>query len=348
MSNLNFTPTKEQKECVSMAYLTYSGEKIIAKLDPGKVAEEILKIINDTMPKIPQICINGKPDWKVVWGPTIYTFPLGILQDNLMFLAQQISQPDNYIVAVRGTNGISMLDWVKEDFEVWEKVDWKIPKGVSYEGTPEISKATDNGIDALLNKMNPLNDKIPGYPDNITTFLAKIAEVKKINLKFTGHSLGGALAPTLALWFKQSQNIAGDWDPSGNATVSTIPFAGATAGNGDFSNFFNHQLGDKCQRIHCNQDIVPHAWQTSDLKELPNLYSSADIKMPEELKLLVDFVELTVRDYKQVETSYPFDFPIDTSISSYMKQAGYQHVDSYPHYLGVPELNSVIDPGKIL
>ncbi|MGD8782271.1 MAG: hypothetical protein PVH88_25320 [Ignavibacteria bacterium] len=346
MNKLKFSPTQKQKECVSMAYLTYSGEKIIAKLDPKEVEEKIYGIINDTMPKIPQIDNNGSPDWKVVWGPTIYTFELAILQDNMMFVAQQISKPENYIVAVRGTNGLAMMDWIKEDFKVWEKVDWKIPSGVSYEGTPKISKATDNGIDALLHKMIPLSDKLPGYNIDITTFLKNIA-AKKVNITFTGHSLGGALAPTLALWFKQSQNINGDWDPAGNAQVSTIPFAGATAGDGDFKDFFNKQLGDDCQRIHCNQDIVPHAWQTSDLKELPTLYSSAGIEMPDSLKVVLDIVELTVKGYEQVETSYPFDWSIDTSKDSYMAQAGYQHVYSYPHYLGVPELNTVIDSGKL-
>ncbi len=346
MSNLNFTPTQEQKNAVSMAYLTYSGEKIIAKFDVKEVEEKIFGIINETMPKISQICKDGVPDWKVVWGPTVYTFDLAILQDNMMFVAQQISQPENYIVAVRGTNGLAMMDWVEEDFRVWQKVDWKIPSGVPHVGTPKISKATEDGIDALLNKMTPQSEKLPGYKIDISTFLKNIAADKKVNITFTGHSLGGALAPTLALWFKQSQKIGSNWDPGNNAAVSTIPFAGATAGDGDFKNFFNGQFGSNCQRIHNTHDIVPHAWQTSDLAELPHLYSSAGIDMPESLKVVLEIVKLTVRGYEQVEVSFPFDFPIDKSKDSYMAQAGYQHVYSYPHYLGVPELNSVIDAGK--
>ena len=192
----------------------------------------------------------------------------------------------------------------------------------------------------------PLSSAIPGYPDNITTFLQNVAKTGKVKISFTGHSLAGALAPTLALWFRQNQHISGGWDPSGNAKIYTIPFAGATAGDGDFCKLFDSLLGSNCQRIHCNQDIVPHAWLTSDLKMLPNLYLSAGIKMPDYLRPLLDFVEVTVKGYQQVQTSYAFDWPIDTTYGTYFSQAGHQHGASYPHFLGVPELNTVINHGS--
>lgn len=346
MNSETFVPTLEQQQNISMAYLAYSGEKLISKLDPAIVQVEILKIINNTLPKIPEIKRSGALDWKVVWGPTIYTFDLAILQDNMMFVAQQISNPSNYIVAVRGTNGTAMLDWIEEDFEVWSKVPWRFPSSIGFVGNPHISKGTHIGIDALLHKMSPLSSAIPGYPDNITSFLQKIAEKGKVNISFTGHSLGGALAPTLALWFRQDQHIAGGWDLSGNATISTVPFAGATAGDGDFAKLFNLLIGSNCQRFHCNQDVVPHAWVTSDLELLPDLYQSAGIKMPEYLKPFLDFVEANVKGYQQVDTSHSFDWPINLTYGTYFSQAGYQHVDSYPHYLGLPELNTVINNGS--
>ena len=153
METATFVPTLEQQQNLSMAYLAYSGEKLISKLDPAVAQVEILKIINDTLPKIPEIKLSGALDWRVVWGPSVYTFDLAILQDNMMFVAQQISNPSNYIVSVRGTNGTAMLDWIEEDFEVWKKVPWQVPSSVGFPGNPHISRGTDNGIDALLNKM---------------------------------------------------------------------------------------------------------------------------------------------------------------------------------------------------
>jgi len=44
---------------------------------------------------------------------------------------------------------------------------------------------------------------------------------------FTGHSLGSALSATLAFAMRDAQ---AQWDPTGKATVTTINFAGPTAG----------------------------------------------------------------------------------------------------------------------
>ena len=73
-------------------------------------AKEILKLIHGTIPKI-NVLTNSRhqPDWMIVWGPAVYTFPLTFLQDNMMFVAQQVSQPNNYVVAIRGTNGMGYL-----------------------------------------------------------------------------------------------------------------------------------------------------------------------------------------------------------------------------------------------
>ncbi|WP_157534072.1 hypothetical protein [Moritella sp. JT01] len=84
-----------------------------------------------------------------------YTFELTKLQDNMMYVAQSISKPSEYVMAIRGTNGTAIWDWIEEYFRVLEKEKWKLPAGKAAQGTPKISKATDIGLDALLNKMTP-------------------------------------------------------------------------------------------------------------------------------------------------------------------------------------------------
>lgn len=346
MTDSTFVPTQRQQVSVCFAYLAYSGELLTSdnQAPAVSVPMQILDIMNETMPKLPPLLNGNTVDWQVVWGPAIYTFPGAEFQDNLLYVVQQISQPTNYVVGVRGTNAKAILDWIEEDLKVWVKVDWKVPFGVSVQGSPKISKATADGIDVLLNKLIP--DGVPGNGQNITAFLSSIAAENKVNLLFTGHSLGGALSPTLALWFKQSQKLAGDWDPNGNATISVVSFAGPTAGNADFAAFFNAQLGNACDRIYNTLDVVPHAWEEATLHEIPTLYSP-EIEMTLAEKLLLDFIEATVKDYTQVNTGDPVTWTVQpTAGPSFLDQVGTQHDDSYPVLLGVPELLTAINNGK--
>ncbi len=341
MTQSGFQPTLKEKTAVALAYLAYTGEELIGKFDKEGVEEEILTLVQETLPKLAVLCEAGEPDWKVVWGPAIYTFPLAAHQDNGMFVVQRISRPHEYTIAIRGTNGVAIMDWLREDLSVWRKVDWQLPAGVVASGNPKVSKATSTGVDALLNRMSP-KEGLPGASMTIASFLTDVASSGRCELLFTGHSLAGCLAPTLALHFCQSQGLEDSWDPASNATVSTISFAGPSAGNSDFAAFSDAQLGPRCDRIFNTLDIVPAGWASATLKPLPHLYVSGGIKMGFVLKLFYRLLYLTLRNYRQISKGNPFTWEIQPEKDSYLAQAAVQHFDSYPNALGEPEILEVL------
>lgn len=340
--------TAERQTAITLAYLAYAGETLKQPL-PGdhSIDQSIEKIINYTLPKL-SVLQNAQQqaNWRVVWGPVSYTFKHTKLQDNMMYVVQCISNPAEYAVAIRGTNGTAIWDWVEEDFRVLEKKRWPLPTGKTVLGTPKISKATDIGLDALLYKMTPAAG-IPGAGLSLQQFLSTITN-DAVNVTFTGHSLAGALCEAAGLWFKQSQSIPEHWDPQGNATVKVVSFAGATAGDSDFARYFNQTMGTACERIHNMNDVVPHGWEKSTLKQLPNLYSSQGIELSEQLKIALDIVTALVHDYQQVNTPVGFTWPLDPQQTTYMGQAGVQHRDSYIGALQVENPSTIFSqyPGN--
>ncbi|MGK0247580.1 MAG: hypothetical protein ACI910_000303 [Oleispira sp.] len=340
MNNLIDITTARQT-AVTLAYLAYAGETLEKPL-PGdqSIDESIAKMINYTIPKLSVLQdAQQQANWRIVWGPVSYTFELTQLQDNMMYVAQSISKPSEYVVAIRGTNGTAIWDWIEEDFRVLEKEKWKLPAGKKAQGTPKISKATDIGLDALLNKMIPASG-MPGAGLSLGDFLSSITD-KAVEITFTGHSLAGAISEAAGLWFRQTQSLPDHWDPQGNANVKVVSFAGATTGDSDFTYYFNQELGENCQRIHNTHDVVPHGWEKETLKQLPELYSSIGIKMDFKQKIVLDIVIALVSDYRQVQTPSAFTWPLDPKQKSYIDQAGVQHRDSYISALKVENPSKV-------
>lgn len=326
------------KQNLCMAYLAYTDELIFVdafdKVAAGKAAQAAIE--RQMMSLGPCKSASGAVDWKLVWGPASFTLPEGILQDNAMFVVEQISEPGNLIVAIRGTNGDSILDWIVDDMDVWTKVPWVHPAGSKLTSQAQISRATHEGLDVLLNKLVPTKGQA-GEGLSLETFLAQRVS-SGMRVSFTGHSLAGALAPTLALWFKLRQGIAGGWDPDGKARLSVVAFAGATPGDAAFAELFEAQLGNACVRIHNERDIVPHAWDASGMASVGDVYASGGIAPNLVERALIAGIRRTVHGYTQLATSFPLRWEVQTGARGFLAQALLQHVRSYPTLLQVPEL----------
>jgi len=273
--------------------------------------------------------------WELVWGPAVYELPTSDRPDNTMFV---VSGSGQLVVAIAGTNPYSFLDWIVEDFLVSSQVPWLTGSPFSLER--KISLGTFNGL-SVLQHLTPGPGQA-GAGVLLKDFLA--AQVSApITVNVTGHSLGGALSPTVALWL---HDVRAEWDPAGNASLAVLPSAGPTAGNSAFAQYSDSQIGAQVTRLYNPLDIVPKAWMTSDLQEIPNLYAP-DI----EPDLFVDgFVDLAIDiskngDYTQINLNAPAlpgssvntskINPTDPAILNFFAQVGYQHVDAYSVLLGI-------------
>jgi Lipase (class 3) len=273
--------------------------------------------------------------WDLVWGPAVYKFPTSTLPDNVMYVAKSNGQ---LVVAIAGTTPCAFLDWLIEDFFVYTQVPW--PTSPPAAGC-KISLGIFIGL-SILQTLKPGKGQ-PGAGVRLKDFLATQSS-SPISITLTGHSLGGALSPTLALWLHDTQT---EWDPAGNASLSVLASAGPTPGNGAFASYLDTKIGPQVTRLYNPLDVVPKAWTTSDLQTIPNLYQP-EIQPVKEVN---DLVQLAIYlsskgDYTQIKLGTP---PLSGSAfnpsasqsghSDFMKfilQAGYQHTLAYHSLLGLP------------
>lgn len=210
-------------------------------------------------------------DWSVVWGPCVYSeTPNGAgYATNALYVAHSPSL-SIYVVAVAGTNPQSLYDWIREDGDVGATVMAKWPFAVPFVRTvhspwglfppPGVSAATALGVSNLLTQMA---DPMDGMLQHFLTHAANSSST----LIFGGHSLAGALAPTLALYLYPQPQSAG-WKQ-----VLVLSMAGASPGNTKFEALFTATSAfppvasgvsapyGNWNTDYCNyHDVVPHAW----------------------------------------------------------------------------------------
>jgi hypothetical protein len=206
-----------------------------------------LHLTKDFLPM--QTCMDYMGTWQIVWGPAV--FSLTGIPDNVVYVARKEAESPVYVVAVAGTNDASTLGKTDEDGQVETTITWKQAfiedmdgqtlLGDQYENpdpafpNPCLSTGTALGVRCLLRACpNPDTNCHDKNPVRLLDYL-KSLESNQATLIITGHSLGGALAPTLALalFTKGGPLTKKNW-----GAVYVLPTAGATPGNDDFSKSF--------------------------------------------------------------------------------------------------------------
>jgi hypothetical protein len=218
-------------------------------------------------------------DWRIDWGPGVYLEPGAKAATNTAFVAYSPSQ-DTYICAIAGTNLNSMFDWLDEDLSVGAHAMVNFPVDISKEpvgdeaskDVAQVSLGTARGIYYLLTQLVDSS----GATLNLKSYLSNLipkAGSKTSRVIFTGHSLGGALSPSLGLQMYPSME---KWTKKGGQ-VCILPTAGPTPGNEKFAGLWSEKdapfrtpvavkVNPGNQVTTLNQsywntfDVVPHAW----------------------------------------------------------------------------------------
>ncbi|PRB00381.1 hypothetical protein CQ046_18845 [Chryseobacterium sp. MYb7] len=326
-------------------------------------------------------------NWDLVWGPALIEeknekgIPTGVA-DNALYVVKSnaVAFPGGptlptYVVAIAATNPSSLYDWETEDFSVAEVVNWTTynPSNFSpspYNGTdPYISKGTATGISILLGLESPNSAASPNT--TLQQFLAGLNPDPGTAIVFCGHSLAGALSPTLALYLKENKDL--------NAFGVTLvyPTAGPTPGETAFANLFNskfpplppgwqQQTGtyQSWNTMHWNNlDVVPHAWTISELGKIATIYGQAPTFMTAGLlnalqKMAIDDSSKSGASYTRIQNqslpgqlqhssgSISIKTPPET-LQDYIFQLSVQHVGMYngiPAAGSNPQVNGLILP----
>ncbi|MFL5387011.1 MAG: lipase family protein [Longimicrobiaceae bacterium] len=276
--------------------------------------------------------------WSIAWGPVVVQHPADSYAINSMYVAEHKNflGEKTYVVGIAGTNPSSLFDWLVEDALVSVQIPWVY----ALLSAPDAKIALGTGIGlAILQSAKP-GSGIPGAGTTLLEFLKGIEFKLGTHLVVSGHSLGGALSPTLTLWLHDVRIL---WDPFHLVKLSTMPTAGPTAGNSHFAGYSDRELS--ITRFANAIDVVPHAWQASDLAQIPTLYVP-DIEPDRLIQDLVAFGERISAggDYTQLvhDTGwFPFDVekslidPLRPAFVNFFVQLAWQHTVAYLRYFGV-------------
>lgn len=175
-----------------------------------------------------------------------------------------------------------------------------------------------------------------------------------VEIVVTGHSKGGALSSTLALWLADTQGTSGVpeedvWDPERRATVHAFSFAGPTAGNESFARHSDHVIGPRCHRVENGLDVVPHAWEVETLREVPDLFAEP-VHRPDVVRRLIDDLveDVAPLGYRQIG-GHVTRLPgvLDPSKRWFIEQTVHQHLDGYLQQMGLDDemtMDTFFDP----
>jgi len=302
--------TQDQKAKYAIAMLASLGQP---KSGP-EAATDTLNAIKDGLRTLQ----DEIGTWSVVWGPALYSYVPTTTPDHIMFVAQQ-ANTNNYAIGIAGTNFSSVIDVFDEDFAVGKTMPWILggaPSGAA------ISSGTFLGLSLLLNMT--ASAKTPQAGVKLVDFLKAESKKGSLNISACGHSLGGALAPTLALFL---QNIKNLWDQSGKSTLMTMPVAGPTAGNDIFASYSNATVPTK--GFYNSLDLVPHAWAASDLAQLATLYGDSDPLGAALVAILAGIATAMTQSIRYTPTARTELTGTLQPNMNYFKQGGYQHIYAY-------------------
>jgi hypothetical protein len=297
------------------------------KGDPASIESQLQSNVSSLLSSSTFTNLIG--NWSLVWGPVVWQNSGSQVADNVMMAAQNADTKD-IVVAIAGTNPNSAFDRGTEDLDVGTTV--------TFDQTTDawISQGASDGITNLEGMTDPTSGL------SLVDWLQSLGSTGG-NLIIAGHSLGGALAPTLALDLVFNTKIT----PSNYSNVYVYPTAGPSPGNQAFSDLFAKTFpavsGSKIwdgwnQNVTNSLDAVPHGW--TGLSSLPSLYPPINNGQPLTCigtvvtkKLEPALNGLTYANVPTVIFGGAFNMSVTVPVSGvtcqWLAQAIYQHIPAY-------------------
>jgi len=271
--------------------------------------------------------------WSIAWGPVVVSEKGDVTPeaDNTLMVVQGTDASGNplYIVPTAGANPKSLFDELAEDLSL---------KMVAFPGGGNITTGTNDGLTNLLGM---------SYENNtLQQFLDSVPNAGDATLVFTGHSLGGALTPALALSIDTSR-----W-----GQVYAMPTAGPTTGDAGFAAAFTKKFptpqstSDPRSTWNCNivneSDLVPMVWNS--VGNILGLYSQLGPPSPCVTAVIhhveglipagASFVSVPQVTFTADFVPQPGPFPYEKNPTVlFFAEALYQHIAAYTLEL-VPDL----------
>jgi hypothetical protein len=270
--------------------------------DPASAAQAIQTNFASKLPGI--IAAADFPvDVTVAWGPYVVVEPKDINKDgtatatNTMLVFKYPSQTvegiNEYVVSIAGTKTTSIFDAIDEDLLGGKIADWPYcpePNNI------QISHGTLHGINLLLG-LNSSN--------SITNYFSTLDDPNAI-ITVTGHSLGGALSPAMALVLFGSTTTYSDIPTHAktqNWTTRIYALAGPDVGNSYYVDYLKATFPPqaepvvKWQQFNCkiwnSLDIVPQVWSKGFESYIDNIYGN-QLETPVVVKLLLGTLNTTL------------------------------------------------------
>jgi hypothetical protein len=131
------TVVDDDRLMMELAGITYRGFWRIGRGDrhSANIKHEISRGLQDL----------GLANWKIVWGPACFRPPLGWFDDQVIaVLHDSNSNPERFVIAIRGTNPISLSDWVFGDLLADPPIQWP------FQADAHLTPSTAMGLAVLL------------------------------------------------------------------------------------------------------------------------------------------------------------------------------------------------------
>lgn len=271
-----------------------------------------------------------KGDWSIVWIADDVAVPV-----NFAFIARSAAS-GAYAIAIRGTypDPFSPAYWsdTTQDSPTGPMQTW--PGGAA--SSAQVSGGTWTGfrnILALNGAGQSFAEAVAALPAGATVYV-------------TGHSLGGTLAPVIALWMSEQIGLP----------VPTVyAFAGMTPGNAGFAALFGPgtALDGRVWRYNNTLDTVGYGWDR--VLEARNFYQPAPSGgLLVEAAIVAMALRLVPYGYTGfgtiVELQGVLRLPtINCALVAYVLENLHQHLpDTYLALLGAPALPFTIGFGSVV